>query len=339
MKILNIKNNDEIYFDIDNATLLTQEALVWKNGQKTKGLCFDSFDEDILIDGILKDVTHISLGNAILKVISNNSHCINNCPHLNNAYECPMLKGVAHTAVHQKGSAKIKDKVYTTTLRYARNINAISVEELHILHTKKVCIVGAGGLGGYITEILSRLGILNITLIDDDVFDLNNLNRQLFSKESLIGHSKVAAAKARISEVNSNVQLNIMQKRMDADNANDIISGHDLVIDALDNIQSRFVLADTCNFLDIPMVHGAIAGWYGQVCCIYPGDKTLDFLYNRNKEKGVETELGNLPFTASTIASLQCAQAVKILTNKGDIIRNSVLQIDLLNGEYTTLNI
>ena len=224
--------------------------------------------------------------------------------------------------------------------RYARNITAISPEQLQALHSKKVCVVGGGGLGGYIVEILARIGILNITLIDNDVFDDNNLNRQLFSKESLLGKSKVAAAKERIAEVNSTVNLTTYNEMLTTDNAKSMLADHDLVMDALDNIQTRLMLMQTCKELGIPMVHGAIAGWHGQITSIFPGDDTLDLLYkNQDSEKGVEIELGNLPFTASTTASLQCAEAIKILTGKGSPIRNAVLQIDLLNNDYIKMKL
>ncbi|MCL1935376.1 MAG: HesA/MoeB/ThiF family protein [Defluviitaleaceae bacterium] len=232
------------------------------------------------------------------------------------------------------------DEVYDIHPRYSRNIQAISKKQLNDLHSKKVCVIGSGGIGGYVVEILSRIGIHNITVVDNDVFDYNNLNRQLFSKESLIGKSKVEAAKQRIFEVNSNVNLQIHDKMLTEENAEEIVKNHDLVVDALDNIKTRFMLSKTCSKLNIPMIHGAIAGWHGQVCIVFPNDDTLEKLYkNIDTEKGVELELGNLPFTASTIASLQCAEAVKILTGKGNLLRGEVLQVDILHNEYYKIKV
>jgi len=221
--------------------------------------------------------------------------------------------------------------------RYERNVNALSVEDVLKLHDAKVCVVGVGGLGGYVVEILARIGVLNITIVDYDVFEPNNLNRQLFSEEALIGSYKVDAAVQRMTKVNSDVVVNGIKKKLTKDNAREILAGHDVAVDALDNIQTRLMLASVCADLDIPMVHGSIAGWYGQVACVFPGDDMLEKIFGDVKaERGIERELGNLPFTASTIASIQCAECVKILTGK-HVEKNAILQVDLLNGEYYTI--
>jgi len=218
--------------------------------------------------------------------------------------------------------------------RYLRNINALSVDDVLKLHNSKVCVIGGGGLGGYVVEILARIGVLNITLIDYDTFKSNNLNRQLFSEEQLLGTYKVDAAISRITKVNSTVTMNGVKEKLDENNALNILTGHDIVIDALDNIQTRLMLAKACTSLSIPMVHGSIAGWFGQVAVVFPGDEILDIIFGDVKtERGIEKELGNLPFTASIVASIQCAECVKILTGK-KVERNTLLQVDLLNGEY-----
>jgi len=223
--------------------------------------------------------------------------------------------------------------------RYSRNISALSIEDVLRLHTSKVCVVGGGGLGGYVVEILARIGVLNITLVDYDTFESNNLNRQLFSEEQLLGTYKVDAAISRITKVNSRVTLNGIKETLDENNALDILNGHDIVIDALDNIQTRLMLAKVCTSLSIPMVHGSIAGWFGQVAVVFPGDEILDIIFGDVKtERGIEKELGNLPFAASVVASIQCAECIKILTGK-KVERNTLLQIDLLNSEYHSIPI
>ena len=221
--------------------------------------------------------------------------------------------------------------------RYERNIKALSVEEMHKLHAAKVCIIGSGGLGGYIVEILARIGVHNITLVDFDVFDTNNLNRQLLCEEALLGHPKADAAAARIQRVNSEVTLTPIKEAITAENASAILTGHDVVVDALDNIQTRLMLAESCRNLGIPLIHGSIAGWFGQVAVILPGDTTMEKMFGQVKaQRGIEKELGNLPFTASTVASLQAAEAVKVLVGK-EVENHTVLQIDLLYGEYTRI--
>ena len=218
--------------------------------------------------------------------------------------------------------------------RYMRNINALSTQDVLKLHNAKVCVVGVGGLGGYVVEILARIGVLNLTVVDYDVFEPNNLNRQLFSEESLLGAYKADAAVARIAKVNADVAITAVKEKLTAENAEKILTGHDVIIDALDNIQTRLMLADTCARLNIPMVHGSIAGWFGQVASIFPGDTTMQKLFGDVKaQRGIEKDLGNLPFTASTIASFQCAECVKILTEE-EVVRGAILHIDLLNWQF-----
>jgi molybdopterin/thiamine biosynthesis adenylyltransferase len=224
--------------------------------------------------------------------------------------------------------------------RYSRNLHALSAGDTDLLHSKKVCVIGCGGLGGYIIEILARIGIGSITAVDCDVFDVSNLNRQLFCQESLIGKSKAQAAADRVADINSEVNINALNVRFDEMSGEDLLNGHDIVMDALDNINTRRVLCRICAKLSIPLVHGSIAGWYGQVASIFPGDDTIDKIYpNLSKDKGIESTLGNLPFTASAVASLQCAECIKILTGRGSVLGKKLLRVDLLSCEFNEISL
>lgn len=223
--------------------------------------------------------------------------------------------------------------------RYIRNQNSISKEENQILMGSKVCVVGCGGLGGHIIEMLARLGLGSITAIDGDVFDESNLNRQILSHENNIGQSKSQAAKSRIKIVNSDIDLIAIKKYVDMDNGMELLKGHDLVVDALDNIESRFIIQAICKDLGIPLIHGAIAGWYGQVTTIFPGDDSLDKIYRDKQSGGVEKELGNPSFTPSLISSIQVAEVVKVLLKKGTNLRNKLLFIDTLEDEYNIMDL
>lgn len=203
----------------------------------------------------------------------------------------------------------------------------------------KVCVIGCGGLGGYVVEILARIGVHHITVVDHDTFDVTNLNRQLFSTENVIGRSKVAVCVKRIMEVNSEVEISALECRLERQNAFTILKGHDVAVDALDTIKTRILLAESCKELGMPMVHGSIGGWYGQVATILPGDATLDLLYGSSDDKGIESEKGNLPFTASAVASFQCAEVIKLLTGKGELLSKSFMRIDLLNNDVTIIKL
>ena len=108
-----------------------------------------------------------------------------------------------------------------------------------------------------------------------------------------------------------------------------------VVVDALDSIPSRLALADTCADLGVPLVHGAIGGWYGQVTTQFPGDETIQLLYGRWVEgKGIEQQLGNPSFTPALVASIQTAEVCKILLGVGSLLRNRKLSINLLEMEF-----
>lgn len=218
--------------------------------------------------------------------------------------------------------------------RYARNLNSITQDENLVLRQSKVGVVGCGGLGGYIIEMLGRLGVGTITVIDGDVFDETNLNRQILSDEETVGKSKAITAVKRMSLVNSSIKVIPINKYIDESNAEGLLGGHDLIVDALDNIPTRLLLQKTCLSLKVPLVHGAIAGWYGQVCTVLPGDNTLSKIYSEDMIYGEEKELGNPSFIPTLISAIQVSEVVKVLIGRGDLIRNKLLFINTLDNEY-----
>lgn len=218
--------------------------------------------------------------------------------------------------------------------RYSRNKSMITEDEQEKLRASKVCVLGCGGLGGNIIEMLARLGVGTITAVDGDNFDESNLNRQILSNSDTIGLPKAEVAKSRISIVNSEVELISIVDFINQDNGVEILRGHDIIVDALDSIEIRMQVVDMCKELDLPYVYGAIAGWYGQVATILPGDETLSALYKSKKNKGAETKLGNPSFTPAFVAALQVSEVLKLVTGKGDILRHSFLHIDMLTHEY-----
>ena len=218
--------------------------------------------------------------------------------------------------------------------RYIRNHSAISEADQIALQKKCVLVAGCGGLGGYVIECLGRLGVGHLVVVDGDIFDETNLNRQLLSSNMNLGKPKVLAAQQRMQAINPLVKVDAHQVMLTESTAPGLMKGCDLVVDALDNIPSRMVLINAARDMNVPLVHGAIAGWYGQVYIVKPGGKELEMLYESSpSEKGVEVELGNLAFTAALVASIQAAEAVKLLLGVGKPIEG-LLQIDLLQNEF-----
>ncbi len=221
--------------------------------------------------------------------------------------------------------------------RYMRNMEALSKEECDLLSKSKVALVGCGGLGGYIIEMVARIGLGYIRAIDGDVFEISNLNRQILAREDNLGKNKAREAYERIKLVNSQVEIVPIEEYLDEKNAGSLLEGLDIVIDALDNIPSRILVEKTCKDLKIPLVHGSIGGFYGQVATIFPGDDTLKKIYRGKESGGIEEIQGNLSFMAGLIASIQAGEVVKLITGKGDLLKNQVLFIDGLSQEYTKI--
>jgi molybdopterin/thiamine biosynthesis adenylyltransferase len=219
--------------------------------------------------------------------------------------------------------------------RYQRNQQMISTAQQLQLLQSQVAVVGCGGLGGYILEELARLGVGQIVAIDPDVFEEHNLNRQLLSSIELLGTSKADAAVQRIAEINPAVKVRPINLAFGKENGQDMLAGVDLVIDAVDNVPTRLDLAEVCCQINVPMVHGAIAGWYGQVVTVYPGEDTLQKLYAKwNGGKGIEAKLGNPSFTPAVVASLQVAEACKLLLGQGRPLRKKMLSVNLLDMQF-----
>ena len=217
--------------------------------------------------------------------------------------------------------------------RYARNIPALTEEECLILRQKRVLVVGCGGLGGHIIELLARIGVGAIRCVDGDVFDETNLNRQLLSQVSLLGTSKAHAAAHRIAGVNPEVKAEGLHCFMDTENAKQLLEGCDIVMDGLDSIESRKILARTCRDAGIPYVYGAIAGWVAQAGISMPGDDMIEKLY----PEGVEArDKSVLSFTPALCAAMQVSLAVKLLTGR-PTETGTLCYFDLLNQEFETI--
>ncbi len=226
--------------------------------------------------------------------------------------------------------------------RYQRNLGVISPSEQAKLLQSKVVIIGAGGLGGTVLELLTRMGIGKLIIADKDLIVDSNLNRQILSTEKNLGQSKTEFAVKRVKEINSSIEIVGHSVFINSDNVKKIIEGAEVVVDALDNLPTRFVLQKACRDLKIPLVHGAIAGFNGQLTTIFPEDKGLELIYGSDKdlpEHGSEVELGAPTVTPALIASLEAQEVVKILLKRGKLFRNRLLYLDIENGTIEILKL
>ena len=217
--------------------------------------------------------------------------------------------------------------------RYTRNIPALTEAECLSLRQKRVLVVGCGGLGGHIIDQLSRIGVGAIRVVDGDVFDPSNLNRQLLSSVPLLGTSKAKAAADHIARVNPEVYTEAVEAFLDASNVSELLADCDIVMDALDNIPSRKILAAACAEAEIPYVYGAISGWVAQAAVSAPGDMLIEALYPEEIEISDKSVLS---FTPALCASLQTSLCVKYLVGR-PVETGTVYYFDLLNLEYETI--
>ncbi len=224
--------------------------------------------------------------------------------------------------------------------RYRRNQKTISTAAQLALLRSRVTVIGCGGLGGFVIEELARLGVGEIRAVDYDVFEEHNLNRQLLATIDSLGRSKAQEAVARARLTNPAVSVVPVMAKFTAANSQDILEGASVAVDALDNIPVRLELEQACSALGIPLVHGAICGWFGQIATVFPGDNTLQKIYGAcPSEKGMETELGNPSFTPAVVASLQAAEACKVILGQGNLLRHRMLFINLLAMEMEEVSL
>jgi molybdopterin/thiamine biosynthesis adenylyltransferase len=199
-----------------------------------------------------------------------------------------------------------------------------------------VMIVGLGGLGGYVLEQLARCGLGRVVAVDPDRFEVTNLNRQLLAEHSFIGLPKAEAARRRVAAVNSGVEFSGHEIKIEdlPDSAYDDV---ELIFDCLDQVPSRLHLEEAGTRLKIPIVHGAIGGWWGQIALVAPASGILTALYG-TKEAGIEKNLGNPTFTPAVIASLMVSEGVKVLLGK-PVREGCVLFVDLLTDTWEFIHL
>ena len=217
--------------------------------------------------------------------------------------------------------------------RYERNVPALSEEECNILLGKRVLVVGCGGLGGHLIDMLARIGVGMLRIVDGDVFEPSNLNRQLLSEVPLLGVSKAKAAAAKISRVNPEISVEAVDSFLTEKNVKRLLLFCDVVLDGLDNIESRRILAKECERAGIPYIYGAVNGWVAQAAISMPGDHLVDKLYPKGsvlKNKSV------LSFTPALCASMQVSLCVKLLTGR-QVETGKLYYFDLLNQEYEAI--
>jgi len=246
------------------------------------------------------------------------------------------IAGLGGTDLHEIYREALGIGVYPG--RYVRNLDAVSPAEQRKLAESQVAVAGAGGLGGQVILLLARIGVGRLVVIDHDRFDETNLNRQALCNRDTLNKPKVEAAVEAVAAVNPGVRVVPHRAKIDASNADSLLAGADVIVDALDNVSDRLVLQEAARRLGVPLVHGALAGFEGRVMTVYPEDPGLEQLYEPAAAEGdperPEALLGVPAVTAAIVGSLQAMEVIKILLRRGKPFRRVMAHIDLESGRF-----
>ncbi len=214
--------------------------------------------------------------------------------------------------------------------QFQNNMGIMSKETFAAIQNIKVLLVGLGGLGGNAANSLIRLGLVHLGVVDFDRFEGTNLNRQMFSKVENVGKYKAGIISNELHKINPNCIVEEYVKRIqDMDKAE--IKKYDYIIDAVDDPRTKVFIAELGTELNIPVLHGACAGWYGQVGWILPGNKLLEQMYE-NDEHGIEQELKNPSFTPAAISALMISEFLKYIQDPENATVNQLLLVDLFDN-------
>jgi molybdopterin/thiamine biosynthesis adenylyltransferase len=221
--------------------------------------------------------------------------------------------------------------------RYSRQILLFGEEGQEKLKNAKVLVAGAGGLGSPISTYLAIAGVGKLVLADFDSVDPSNLNRQFLHHEKDIGRAKVESAKEKLLSMNAEIEVEAIGEMLTESNIEALIPECDIIVDALDNLETRHMLNRLAIRRRIPLIHGAVMGYDGQVTTIIPG-KTPCFycIFPRISRKEVFPVLGTTP---GIIGAIQANEAIKFLTGKGKLLEGRLLLWDGLSGNFSEISL
>jgi len=228
--------------------------------------------------------------------------------------------------------------------RYSRHIilQDVGVEGQEKISNGKVLIVGAGGLGAPVALYLAAAGVGTIGIIDGDVVDLSNLQRQVIHFTADVNKAKVLSAKEKINQLNPDVNVITYQELLTAGNALDIIKDYDFVVDGTDNFPVKFLINDACVMAGKPFSHGGILRFDGQTITYVPGSACYRCIFHAPPPANAVptcSQAGVLGAIAGILGTIQAAEVLKYLTGVGDLLTNRLLTFNAKKMEFRTINV
>lgn len=229
--------------------------------------------------------------------------------------------------------------------RYSRHIilKDVGVEGQSKIMEARVLIIGAGGLGSPAALYLAAAGIGTIGLVDSDVVDLSNLQRQVIHFTSDVDKPKVDSARDKINALNPDVKVKTYHEMALAANIRDIIREYDFVIDGTDNFAAKFLINDACVMEQVPFSHGGILRFMGQTMTVVPGESACyRCVFNAPPPAGsVPTcsEAGVLGAVAGILGTIQATETLKFVTGSGKLLTGSLLFFDALDMEFKKVGV
>ena len=242
-------------------------------------------------------------------------------------------------------SAPSADLAPDELVRYSRHIGLTEVGEdgQRKLKQASVLIVGAGGLGSPAALYLAAAGVGRIGIVDFDVVDMSNLQRQLLHDTSRIGVKKTASAQTRLGEINPHVQVDAIDTELTSANALGIIREYDLVLDGTDNFKTRYLTNDACVLLGRPNVYGSVLRFEGQASVFATADgPCYRCLFREPPPPGLVpscAEAGVLGVLPGLIGTIQATEAIKLIVGAGDSLAGRLLLVDALRMSFRTIRL
>lgn len=229
------------------------------------------------------------------------------------------------------------------TERYQRQIVLpdFGPEGQRKLTEAKVLVVGAGGLGVPVLQYLAGMGVGQITIVDEDVVSLSNLQRQVLYRTDDVGKKKVEVAKSSLRQLNPGIEIDVVDEMISRSNAEQLVSGNQVVIDCTDSIEARYIINDACVVVGVPFVYGALYRHEGHVSVFnYNGSVSYRDVYPDDSAK-VENcnEIGVLGVLPGIIGCYQAMETVKVLTGIGETLAGKLLVVDAMNSQHHTFKL